>query len=792
MKKSYLYRCIFQVCSFSLFCQFSTNVFADESQSLEVVQSEQDLYLNVILNQSTEQVLGHFIQLKDDLLIDRDTLKTLHLNVEIADDSSHTNFVSLQKINGLSFQYNAAEQLISLNADAKLLGSTEQLVGYDVIAPAIIQEDQIKPGILFNYDLYAQKSKDTWSLSSWNELRFWGMTQGSFFSVSANNLYTKTDQDESFNSQILDTYWQKDFQNKAISLTIGDSQSRALDWTRSTRISGFKIAKNYNLQPYQVISPLESFKGSVLLPSTVDLLINGIKQSSNQVAPGQFNIQSVPSITGAGNAQLVITDLNGQQREVSFSLFGSAQLLRQGFSDWDINLGVSKLDYAIKSFQYSHDPVFNGSYRYGLSHDTTLESHAEFTKDLEMAGFAITQRLPYRLGIVNAAYSYSQLNDDAGQLYKLGYEWSNKTFNVSLKHQAASEHYGDIASTLGYDYSKQMDQAFLGFNTKLGQFGGSYAEQQYDEVRNKFLIFNWSYVFKSHRYLNFSMTRDLEHKNNSFYLSLNIPLDRQTNATIYAQDHDKTQYSANIRRTALQSKPDWGWFANTSYTDAENYMMQGQLQRQNNYGEWNIGLQNSKINGVDYTTSMASARGSVVMMQNSLFAMRQSLGSFAVISTDGVPNIPVQIENRQVGKTNSKGLLLVDYLNAYQHNSISIDTLALPIDYKIETTRIDAVPFNGSGVYVKFPLSRVKSIQFNVQDKNGQLITMGSRVWNQDKQPQENQVENTIVAREGLVYLDDIQYSSIYIEQNDQYCQVKLPDLSHRFGYIDLGNLTCQ
>ncbi|MFV5514995.1 fimbria/pilus outer membrane usher protein [Acinetobacter gerneri] len=792
MKKTYCCA-VLQVLGFGLFYSYSDQSFADDNPSISTAQTEQDLYLNVVLNQSSDEVIGHFLQTENDLLVDRETLAKLHLNVQLADEANHPNFISLKKIKGLASQYDASRQLMTLTASEKLLGASEQIVGYDRITPALVNPDQMKPGVLFNYDFYAQQNKDSWSLSGWNELRFWGLSQGSVFSISANHLYTKTDQDESFKSEVLDTYWQKDFQDKAITLTLGDSQSRALDWSRSTRISGLRIAKNYSLQPYQVTSPLESFKGSVLLPSTVDLLINGIKQSTNQVSPGQFNVQSVPSITGAGNAQLVITDLNGQQRVVNFSLFGSAQLLREGLADWDVNLGVSKLDYAIKSFSYGDDPVFNGSYRYGLSNDTTLESHAEFGKDLYMSGVGVVQRLPSTLGIVNGSYSYSQFNNDAGQQYNLGYEWSNKVFNVSLKHQQATDQYADIATSQGYSYTKRLNQAFVGINTPYGQFGGSYAEQEYEQAKNKFAIFNWSYVFASHSYLNFNMTRDLENKNNSFYLSLNIPLDRQTNATVYAQrDDDTNKYSASVRRTAMQDKPDWGWLANANYTDSDHYLMQAQLQRQNNYGEWNVGIQNSKMNGQDYTTSMASTRGSLVMMQNHLFAMRQSLGSFAVVSTDGVADIPVQIENRTIGKTNKHGLLLVDYLNAYQHNNISIDTLALPVDYKIETTRIDAVPHNGTGIYVKFPIYRIRSIQFTAHDLNGQELAMGSAVWNQEQSPAENQPAQTIVAREGLIYLENPKSSHLFVEHNGDYCQIDLPDLSQQFGYIDLGNLICK
>ncbi len=785
---------LFKTLSYLLVIGYCPSIFAnpEEVQGQMNASFDQELYLDTILNQSPKTVLGHFIQQKNDLLISQSTLKDLALSVSIADQNDTSNFISLNKIKGLSYDYDVSTQTIHLNASAQLLTADTQVLGQQVVEPAIVNKQQIRPGILFNYDIHSQYNQDQITQSFWNELRLFGGGSGGLFSISANHLYTNNDHKSSFDSEILDTYWQKDFQNKAISVIVGDSQSTALNWSRSTRVSGLKIAKNYSLQPYQSTSPLESFKGSALLPSSVDLFINGMQQSSTQVLPGNFDIQTIPSISGAGTAQLVITDLNGLQRVVNFSLFGTSSLLQKGLSDWDVNIGVSKLDYAIKSWSYDDQPLFNGSYRYGLTHNTTVESHAEFSKDLQLTGLGFVHRLPQTWGMINGSYSYSHLNQQDGHLYSLGYQWSNKLVNISLNHQQVSEYYSDIATTLGYHYTRQSNRAFVGLNTKYGQLGASYAQQDYDQFNNQFLILNWSYIFPSKKYLNVSMTRDLNTQNNTFYLSLNIPFDRQTQATLYTQNNDDShQFSASARRTALQNQADWGWQAYTTMKDSNDYTFQGTIQRNNRFGEWELGVQHDQVNQQNYLSSMFSGRGSLLFMENNVFAKRQSFGSFAIVSTQGVPDVPVQFENRQIGKTNKNGVLLVDDLNAYQHNNLSIDALALPIDYKIEKTRIDAVPYNQSGVFVEFPIYKMKSVQFSVLDQDQKPLLMGSRVWNQDQPPTDHDKETTIVARDGIVYLENPKSSTLYIEQQQKICQVKLPAFTQESGFIDLGSLKC-
>lgn len=744
---------------------------------------EQDLYLDIILNQSTQTQIGHFIETQDHrLLIDRATLNDLKIKTTAQDDPEHTQFLDLKSIQGLTFYYDVSQQQIKMQATADVLNSNAQIELNNQSAPAQMNPDQIKPGVLLNYDLYQQYNKDNTSLNVWNEIRLFGLNQGGFLSVSGNYSYTKDRQQSSTSAQVLDTYWQQDFVNNAISVVIGDSQSQALTWSRSTRISGLKVSKNFGLQPYQTTSPLETFRGSVLLPSSVDLLINGIKQSSTPVQPGQFAIQTVPTLTGSGTAELLITDLNGQQRTLSFSLFGSSKLLKAGLSDWSMNLGVSKLNYANQSFRYDHDPLFNGFYRYGLSPDTTLEVHSEFSPTLQMGGLGIVQRLPWQLGIFNGSASYSKQQSTTGQLYNLGYEWSNRWLNFSLQHQQTQGDYKDIGSTAGYDYNKASNQVFFGINTDYGQLGSSYTAQKNNYSNTEFLMLSWSKVLGAQRYLSLSMTRDLTHKSNTFFASLNIPLDRQTNASVYAQHDDEQKITANIRRTANQNQPDWGWQIN-----ANNHQeVQAQVQRFNRFGEWEAGIQRDR----NQTTSMLAGHGSVLMMNQNLFATRQSLGSFALVSTDGVADIPVSYENRPVGKSNKKGLLLIDYLNPYQHNAISVDALGLPLDYKIETTKIDAVPFQRSGIFIKFPMYRIKSIQFSAVSKDQTVLETGSSVWITPPKDQEKEV--TIVGRDGMVYLENPTTSVIYIQNKENICKVNLPDIKNQYGFIDLGIQICQ
>jgi len=64
-------------------------------------------------------------------------------------------------------------------------------------------------------------------------------------------------------------------------------------------------------------TPLLSAKGDAIVPSTVDVFVNGQPVSSEQVQPGPFEISGIPAVNGAGQMQVVVTDALGRQQVVS-------------------------------------------------------------------------------------------------------------------------------------------------------------------------------------------------------------------------------------------------------------------------------------------------------------------------------------------------------------------------------------------------------------------------------------------------------------------------------------------
>ena len=504
-------------------------------------------------------------------------------------------------------------------------------------------------------------------------------------------------------------------------------------------------------------TPLPSFFGSATLPSAVELYVNGLKQYSGDVPAGPFELNTAPSISGAGNAQLVLTDALGQSSTVNFSLYDTHRLLQPGLSDWSLELGAVRENYGTKSFDYGDDIAAFGTWRYGVNNRFTAETHAEATKDLANAGIGGTWILGGPGGVLFGSLAGSESQGQGGAQYSGSYLWNNKRFNIGLDTLGTSGNYRDVATQYGSTPIRQSNRFSTGYSTQsLGNFGVSYNEVDYAEEESaQFASAYWSKSFGRRFNLNASYNHDLnESANNSASIGASFSLDRNIsfNSSIQHTD-DRNDFVADVSRSA-PSAGGIGWRAQARHSidnsigDNDNSSGLAELNYLGRYGQVQAGV--SSYDG-DHST-IASGTGSLVMMGGGLFAARQINDGFAVVSTDGVADVPVLLQNNVIGTTNKRGLLLISPLNAYQENKIGIDPMDLPADLRIDKVALEATPTDRAGTLVKFDITEARSASVILTDSENQPIEIGSQV----RLTTKKDAPSAIVGFDGEVYLDTL------------------------------------
>ena len=89
--------------------------FAEQYSSNIASAIQQELYLDVEVNQSTQIQIGHFLQQDQQLYIDVASLKNFAITTEIEPIIiDQVSYIALDQIEGLSYKYDDLNQKISM------------------------------------------------------------------------------------------------------------------------------------------------------------------------------------------------------------------------------------------------------------------------------------------------------------------------------------------------------------------------------------------------------------------------------------------------------------------------------------------------------------------------------------------------------------------------------------------------------------------------------------------------------------------------------------------------------
>lgn len=687
--------------------------------------------------------------------------------------------VALSSLPGLQLDYDASGQRLNLIAPLALLKLPET----SLQVPGIVTRPATSsPGLLLNYDLFGTRGeRATTSISAYTELRAFG-PWGVLSSTALSQQLRSSDQSQ-HNTVRLDTSWSQSWPERLLTLRLGDTLTSSLGWSRATRMGGIQLGSNFALQPYLTTAPAPALLGSATLPSQVDLYVNGMRQYNGQVPAGPFQLNTLPNITGAGNAQVVLTDAFGRSTTLNFALYGTPQLLKKGLTSWSAELGWVRKDYGVASSHYGHDPMLSGTWRHGLTDGITLEAHGETTSGLVNAGTGGSWLLG-QAGVLSGSLAASSGTGMSGTQLGLGYSWSNSRYSVNLAGTHTQGDYRDVAARYGSSPARASGSASLGYNTdQAGSFSLSYLTLNYPgQAASRYVSAGWIKSLGGGASLSLMANRDLvDSRYYSLFAYLSWAMDERTSASVGLQrDNAGTHATASSVR-ATPSDGGWGWNARLR----EGQGQHGAQAEANYLGPW--GRYTAGVNDAgDNRYAYGGANGALVFMDGRPFAARQIYDSFALVST-GVAGVPVLLENRRVGTTDANGHLLVTPLNAYQNNQLAIDVLNLPANLRFERVMTIATPKDRAGTVVSFGIEKLRSALVTLVDAAGQPLPLGSRVRVND------QDAGALVGYDGEVYLDQLSDSNLLAVQTPVgACAVRFEHHEEESGAIPrIGPLAC-
>ncbi|AET94722.1 putative fimbrial biogenesis outer membrane usher protein PapC (plasmid) [Burkholderia sp. YI23] len=674
----------------------------------------QTLVLEIVLNGAS---LGEPVtfQLRDgQLYAEPSTLENAGVRVnDLMPDRD--GWLALSSIPGLRAEYSVAKQQAILQVgEARRV---TQRIGYRTPSTPKATPGT---GFVLNYDIsYLRNVGEVHDdqFGVWSEQRFfthYGVfdNTGTYLNGTGLNRYTR-----------LDTNWTYSRPSTLFTMTVGDTISGSLAWSRSVRYAGIQLQRDFSLRPDLITFPLPVFAGSAAVPSAVDLYINGLRQYSGNAAPGPFQISQPPSLTGAGVAQVVVTDALGRRVTTSIPLYIDTKLLAKGLSNYSVDVGFLRDNYTITSNDYESSPIFSGLYSYGVSDWFTLQAHAEGGQGLSNGGAGAIVGIG-NAGVISTAAAGSRLRGMTGALLSVGYQYIGPKFSLTAQATRATDGYRDIGALSGTSLFEHIYQSTASVALGRGQSASLSYIDSLDSFAGHARVVTLAYNAQLGRRWSLFATAYRDFLQRDVWggsIGVTIALGGNTSvATTLAQNGGHMTADVTASRPADFSG-GWGWSVQGGAGADYRHAFAGANYRAS-FGDFQATAQ--RFNGV--TTATAEAAGALVVMDGTVLPSRTLTDGFALVSTDGIARVPVLQENRLVGATNRRGYLLVPDLTSYQRNQIAIDPLALPADVRIERTGLDIAPERRSGALAHFGMERYRGASVSFVDANGRALPPGA------------------------------------------------------------------
>ncbi len=696
--------------------------------------AERDVFLEVSINGVNTSQLLRFRDAGGRLSVSGAALRSIGVDLSKL-GMPDTREVSLDAVAGLRYAYNPAAQSVDIVLPDSLR------VPYEVNTRGLADTPLATAGrgLVLNYDAYAQSDYD-YRVALYSEQRYFD-SHGVFSNSGTGYMGGNASRYVRY-----DTYWSHSDQETLRTLRLGDTITSSLNWSRSVRVAGIQWGRNFALRPDLVTFPVSSLSASSVVPSAVSLYINGVQQYSGNVPPGPFVVNQIPGITGAGQATLITRDALGRTVSTSVPLYVDTRMLAAGLSSWSVEGGFVRRQFSVRSFDYDDKPVLTASGRYGYSDDLTLEAHSELSAGLYNAGAGALVKLG-QAGVVSGSLSGSAGSHGGGQV-NLGYQYVRPEFSVDTQATRLIGDFGDLGSREDAPVPRQTERVTVSMPLGRSQsVAVSYIGYRMPDVpMAKLGSATYTANLHSRVVMTLSAYKDFSQSNSEgVFLGLSLMLgDRtQVGASVGRQAGEDT-YSVSAQ-SSVPYEGGWGWAVQNGRTGGMQ-VNQGQVQYLGRYGMLAGMVQ-------DYggrTQASAQATGSLVLMDGTAIPSRRINDSFALVSTDGTPDVAVLHENRKLGRTNGSGYLLVPDLNSYQTNRISIDPEDLPVDVRLDSTKAVVVPQGGAGVLTTFQVEKYAAASVVLTTPDGAFLPVGAEVAHVESG------KHSVVGYEGLTFVEDL------------------------------------
>lgn len=761
------------VFALSLLCGFSAQAIANPTVLIV------DLYLN-------DQRMGDTFVLRDEdgiFLISEEVLRSWQIirPWPVPQKFRSDNYYPIDGFSGADAEFLLRSMELHISMPPSLMPVRTVALENESVRPRI--EDF---GAYMDYDVNWVNNDGSKQRTIYSLLR--PVVFGAFGNVTANlsyrdysggNVFGDTYSGSGLN--VLELTYTRDDPSRLRSLRVGDILTHPGSQGRALRIGGIQLATNFDTQPTFVRYPLPSFYGETAVPSALDVYINGQLRRSEAVEAGRYVLEDIPAVNGAGQMQIVTRDALGRQQVFSQDFYLSTELLREGLSDYSLNLGALREEYALDNFEYGA-LAGSATWRYGLRNDLTIEGHGEFSDGVSMVSSA-AQYAVKSGGTASVGFGVSNADAGAGTRWQLGYRQQSSLFGYNVSVSGTSRHFSAIGNYSAFPKLQLLASAGKNFY-EFGSLGMSVIHQDF-YLEPKRTIFSATHSKTFANFLSLStFVSVVNAETNDFTAGIRFSMpfgEHHSAGGGLSGSRSSSRVEAEVRRS-LPIGSGYGYHLGVSASD-DNLVDAGVIL-QNEIGRYTLDLRNSGNAG---SVWQVGTSGSIAYLSGMTKMTRQIRDAFAVVNVGGLEGVRVYAENQEIGRTNENGQLFVPGLRPYLGNQLRIELEDLPLNARVGNIRTRTAPFYRSGVVVNFDISVTTNVLLRAVLPDGSPLPEGAVA----------RVDQTgdyyPVGMDGKLYLQGIDRSSeIEIRWNGSACDIDVPYPSGNSVIAKMGDIVCE
>lgn len=641
-------------------------------------------------------------------------------------DMAGEGYVPLKTLSGLSVTFDEEKLSLILVAPVKLLPKTIM----DMSSASPSREGVYSPkenSAFLNYAInYIYNNPD--GFQSFTLVDKLGLRSGEFFFIT-DSQYTKTESSSDFIRLMSSLTYErpKDLQW----ITFGDMFASSGNLGSTINIGGIGISKAYQMDPYLIRQPTLNLTGTAALPSQVDIYVDGVLTGRERVSPGQFQMSNLNYYGGSRNVELVVRDAFGNEQRFHYPAYFTSDLLKQGLHDYSYNFGLLRQQYGVQSNVYSK-PAFSVFHRYGVTDYWTIGARGEAADDIYNGGIQTSYLIP-QAGVVTLDFAGSSASFGTGWAMSFSHSYQKGRFGSNLLFTKYTEDYATIDSSLLTEKFNYVAGCGVSYTTEnWGAISLGYSEQNTYNAGSR-QVASASYTYNLTKSLTLGITtqavRDATPGTDyQILVSLNFysPKNIQVSAQYQATRDGNTETVQVIKYQPTGE--GWGYNAlltkNVSSSSGTTELFNPHVQYNGPYGTYTLDsyFQRGDISSDSYNLGAA---GALVYTEGFFGLTRPVNDSFSFVMVDKLPGVAVNVNNEEIGKTDSSGRIIIPTMRSYNVNQINFEANNVPMDYNISGVNTNVLPSLWSGSCINFDVTKVQAVTgFIFVSQKGKIIPL--------------------------------------------------------------------